>query len=130
MRFLSERVSIADLSVQRRYAAIRWLFVFTVFCHAIVDPILTYYRVTIAGTGQELNPLVQFYLAAGNGAYLLGHVMFMLFVSGIFWLLLWLVSQAEPAVEMRVTRWLTFGFSGLALWGVLLVGHHILYLIL
>jgi len=123
-------MQMGEISVQRRYSIIRWLFVLAVFCHAVADPFLTYYRVTISGTGREINPLIQFYLASGASVYLLSHAAFILFVSAVFWLLLRLVSQAKPAEEKRVTRWLTFGFFGLALWGVLLVGHHILFLIL
>lgn len=91
--------------------------------HTVVDPALTYLAVVHFEVALEANPFIKRWLRAGLGSFVAIHLPVYALGGVAIVTLRWLYHTATPREQELLYYLSVIGFSGLLLWGTILVAN-------
>lgn len=97
--------------------------------HTVLDPVTTYVAVTVFEAGTEANPWLAGYLAQGAWAFAAIHLPVYLITFGVLGGFTWLYQQASAAEAAQLYRLSLVAWSGIILWGLLVVANNLLVVV-
>jgi len=117
-------------AVRRLFSDVRvrrfWLLgLAAVFVHTVLDPLVTYAVVAVFDVGVESNPWLAGYLDQGGWAFAMIHLPLYGFVAVVLCAYTYLFSIASEQEATRLHQLSLLAWSGILLWGLIVVGHNL-----
>lgn len=107
-----------------------WILGFIgLFIHGVIDPMTTYFTVSVHDVGREANPWLATHLQAGGSEFMLVHLPLYLMVGLVFVVFTWLFHHGSDTEKDQIYTMSLIFWAAVIIWGSFVVGNNILVLI-